>query len=589
MTLPDRVLGAADALAHGFYERGGQPGLVYGIVAGGTLVHAQGFGEQRLGGPVPGAGTVFRIASMTKSFTAAAVLGLRDAGELRLDDRAAGHVPELDQIPGATPDSPPLTIRHLLTMTAGFPTDDPWGDRQQGLPLAEFERFLAGGVSFAWAPGTRFEYSNLGYAILGLIISRVTRAGYPQFVRDQLLRPLGMHRTGFEAHEFGEDQLAKGYRNGASGWHELPPEPCGAFAPMGGIYSSVTDLAAWVSGFLAAFPPGRQAAGAPHPLRRASRREMQLPAVAVPPLVTRLPGDPVGAGRLSYGLGLAIEEDPGLGRVVAHGGGYPGFGSFMRWHVASGTGVVVLANSTYAGVAPLAARLLRAVVPAVDRTARQLALSPAGPWPETVRAQRRVSELLRRWDDATADELFSPNVAQDSPYPERQRQLDLIRERIGEFHEDSRPPEFATPAHCRWWLRGEHGVVQAEILLTPQLPPKVQMLRVAVPPAAGSPLARLVDSLVSLLNDGAPGWPPSLSDSPWLDTGLALRQLRMAAGWAGQCARGGCRGGDGHSAVSVELDGEHARLLLAVAADPGTGSLRQLDVLLLHLRNLPVL
>jgi serine-type D-Ala-D-Ala carboxypeptidase/endopeptidase len=582
VTPPGWARAAADALARGYYERDGQPGLVYGIVAGGTLVHARGFGEQWLGGPAPGTGTVFRIASMTKSFTAAAVLTLRDSGKLRLDDPAAGHVPQLRQMPGAPADSPPLTIRHLLTMTAGFPTDDPWGDRQQGLPLAEFGRFLAGGVSYAWAPGTQFEYSNLGYAILGLIISEVSGASYQQFVRDRLLRPLGMHGTGFEAREFGVDQLAKGYRYGAGGWHELPPEPSGAFAPMGGIYSCVADLATWVSGFLAAFPTGGKTAGAPHPLRRASRREMQLPAVAVPPLVTRLPGDPVGAGRLSYGLGLAIEDDPGLGRVVAHGGGYPGFGSFMRWHLASGTGVIVLANSTYAGVAALAARLLRTVVPAQDRTTRRLVLSPGGPWAETVKARQRVSELLRCWDDTVADELFSPNVAQDSPYPERQQRLALLRERIGEFRDDGRPPEFDTPAHCRWWLRGDHEVVQAEILLTPQRPPKVQALRIAVPPAAGSALARLVDTLISLLNDGAPGWPPSLSATPWLDTGLTLRQLRMAAGWAGRCVLGAYRAGDGHSAVSLELDGEHARLLLTVAADPDTGAVRQLDILLAH-------
>ena len=72
-----------------------------------------------------------------------------------------------------------MSIRHLLTMTAGFPTDDPWGDRQQGLPLEEFARFLAGGVSFNWAPGTRFEYSNLGYAILGRVITAVTGVGVP--------------------------------------------------------------------------------------------------------------------------------------------------------------------------------------------------------------------------------------------------------------------------------------------------------------------------------------------------------------------------------------------------------------------------
>src|SRR5437763_12356892 len=108
---------------------------------------------------------------MTKSFTAAAILALRDDGALKLDEPAVSYVPELAGVPPASADSPPVTIRNLLTMTAGFPTDDPWGDRQQGLPLGRFRALLAdGGVRLAWAPATRFEYSNLGYAVLGLVI-----------------------------------------------------------------------------------------------------------------------------------------------------------------------------------------------------------------------------------------------------------------------------------------------------------------------------------------------------------------------------------------------------------------------------------
>ena len=115
-------------LAESYQLRGGQPGLAYGIVAGGCLVHARGVGERWLGGPVPDAETVFRIASMTKSFTAAAVLALRDDGALGLDDPVAEDVPELRDLSPAS-DSPRLSIRHLMTMTAGFPTDDPWGRR----------------------------------------------------------------------------------------------------------------------------------------------------------------------------------------------------------------------------------------------------------------------------------------------------------------------------------------------------------------------------------------------------------------------------------------------------------------------------
>src|ERR1700761_1416449 len=275
---------AVDAMAASYAERGAQPALAWGVVAAGQLVHAWGLGERRIGGPAPDAGTVFRIASMTKSFTATAVLLLRDEGALALDDLAEQYVPELRGWPPVTPDAPPVRIRHLLTMTAGFPTDDPWGDREQGTPLPEFSAFLAQGVSFNWAPGTRFEYSNLGYAILGRVISAVTGLPYPDSIEGRILGPLGLTQTGYEAGSADPDALASGHRRDGSGWEEVPMAPCGAFAPMGGVFSSVRDLARWVAGFAGAWPPGPEDAGGPHPLTRASRREMQLPQVATGPL-----------------------------------------------------------------------------------------------------------------------------------------------------------------------------------------------------------------------------------------------------------------------------------------------------------------
>src|SRR4249920_588445 len=314
--MPDRFA-AVDALAESFQQRGGQPGVAYGIVARGRLAHAGGLGERWLGGPAPDAGTVFGIASMTKSFTAAAVLALRDDGRLALDDLAEDFVPELRGLALPSPDSPRVSIRHLLTMTAGFPSDDPWGDRQQGLPAAEFSALLAGGLSFAWAPGTRFEYSNLGYAVLGRVITAVAGLAYPEFVQSRLLRPLGLTRTGFEAGEFNARHLARGYRRGPGSWEELLPDGCGAFAPMGGVFSCVADLARRVGGFAGAFPPGEAGAGGVHPLARAARREMQLPQVAMmQPVLARLPGGPAG-GPVSYGFGLFVEEHR-RGLVVSH-------------------------------------------------------------------------------------------------------------------------------------------------------------------------------------------------------------------------------------------------------------------------------
>jgi len=576
---------AVDTIAEDFQQRGGQPGLAYGVVAGGRLVHARGLGERSLGGLGPDAGTVFRIASMTKSFTASALLALRDDGALALDGPAGKYVPELRRMPAPTADSARITLRHLLTMTAGFPADDPWGDRQQGLPLPEFAKLLAGGVRFAWAPGTRFEYSNLGYAILGRVISAVSGAAYPAFVRDRLLAPLGMTRTGFEAAEFPAEQLASGYRRAGGGWTELEPDGCGAFTPMGGIFSCVEDLALWVAGFAAAFPPGDEEDL--HPLRRATRREMQLPQVALePPEVDRLPGGPAPAGPVSYGFGLFMEQDAAWGRIVQHSGGYPGFGSHMRWHAATGTGVIALGNGTYAGASTLAPKLLDALLRDLGNAkpaarARQPELAPDGPWPETLAAQRHVSQLLQSWDDTTAARLFTENVAQDEPFPERQQKIRLIRERIGDFRDHpGRPAEHDSAAHCRWWLVGERGAAQAEIMFNPENPPRVQKLTLAVPPAVGSPLTQALASFLLLLNGGASDWPSALPVSRTIDPELVLRRLRMAAAWAGPCQLGAFRAGDGETSATVELDGQHARLTLAIDVDPASGELHQADITL---------
>src|SRR5579875_1403386 len=243
--MPEADAGAVDALAAAYFRRGTQPGIAYGIVLGGRLVHAGGFGQRRTGGPAPDSGTVFRIASMTKSFTAAAILDLRDDGALALDDPAERYVPELRDWPPVTPDAGRIRIRHLLTMTAGFPTDDPWGDREQGTPLPEFSAFLSQGVSFNWVPGTRFEYSNLGYAILGRVISAITGLPYPDSMEGRILAPLGLTQSGYDEASVDPDALAAGHRRDGLGWDVVPMAPCGAFAPMGGVFSSVQDLARW--------------------------------------------------------------------------------------------------------------------------------------------------------------------------------------------------------------------------------------------------------------------------------------------------------------------------------------------------------
>jgi CubicO group peptidase (beta-lactamase class C family) len=585
---------AVDESAARFAVRGGQPGLAYGIVSGGGLAHSGGAGEAFPGGPVPDAGTVFRIASMTKSFTASLIMLLRDDGVLALDDAAQRYAPELAGVRPAAADCPPVTIRQLLTMTGGFPTDDPWGDRQQGLPLEEFARLLRDGeIRAAWAPGTRFDYSNTGYAILGRVIAAVTGGAYESAIRDRLLGPLQMDRTGFEAAEFDAGGLARGYRRDIGGWQELRPDPSGAFAPMGGVFSCVADLARWVAGFAGAFPPGPTDAGGPaHPLSRASRREMQLPQVALPIGVDAPAVRFSGPASMSYGFGLFTDEDREFGAIVHHSGGYPGYGSHMRWHPATGLGAIVLANSTYARAGALAGEMLAGLLQAESARAcrsrgyrqSEPVPAPGRPWPETLWARDTVNDLLRDWQDETAERLFTPNVDQDRPLAQRRADVALLRERIGKFAPDpARPAEFDSPAHCRWWLAGERGTASVTIRLAPLREPLVQQLILAIPPAEGSALDLALVSLIGVLNaGGAADWPAGLYATVSQDE--VLRQLRIASAWAGPCVVSACLAGDGAGSVTVELTGPAGRVNLTAEIAGAAGLLRRAEVSLLPAR-----
>ena len=147
------------------------PGMAWGIVIDGRVAHINAVGVQnrKTNAPVT-ANTVFRIASMTKSFTALAILKLRDEGKLSLEDPVAKWIPEFTRMPMPTRDTGPIRIRHLLTHGAGFPEDNPWGDQQLGASDAELTAWLKQGIPFSTAPDTQYEYSNYGFGLLGRIV-----------------------------------------------------------------------------------------------------------------------------------------------------------------------------------------------------------------------------------------------------------------------------------------------------------------------------------------------------------------------------------------------------------------------------------
>ena len=569
-TALEAALQRADDVADALFAGWHVPGVAYGVVLNGKLVHGRGLGTLRVGeDATPTTSSIFRIASMTKSFTAATVLHLRDEGRLRLDDPIADYVPELANVRLPTTDSPPISIRHLLTMTAGFPTDDPWGDRQQGLDLGEFSRLLANGLGFAWAPGTRFEYSNTGYGILGRLITNVAGREYKDAVRERLLDPLGMTSTGFLEDEVPSDRKAHGYMWRTDHYDEEPMDGYGALASMGGVFTSVEDLATWVGGFQDAFPP-RDGPDIGHPLSRASRREMQQPMVPAGLGISHDSSDAmseVEAG--AYGFGLFIVDDARVGRVISHSGGYPGFGTNMRWHPASGLGVIALTNHRYGAATLLARDLLRELVRAEAAPIRRVQPNAA-----TEAARVAVENLIDRWDDGEAERLFAMNVELDEPIASRKAFVADLRERHGSLRrDDAEPVESNTNHHAIWWLAGDRGRVRVEVLLSPELPPRVQTFAVTSVPEPPAVLASAASRIVAALEPPARGpvaidWPAGLSLGTSIDVGALVRAMRATEARFGPVTLGPVIAGDGETKATFRLDSPRGRVDLALEWDP---------------------
>jgi CubicO group peptidase (beta-lactamase class C family) len=575
MLPPDALRLVDDVFARFAAGPDGPPGIAWGVVAGGALAHIGSAGTLVVGEErPPDATSVFRIASMTKSFTAATILLLRDEGRLALDDPVARHVPEVAALRGPTADSPELTIRHLLTMSAGFPTDDPLGDRLQGMPLDAFGDLLRGGITFAWPPGTMFEYSNLGYGILGRVVTSVAGREYREVVEDRLLRPLTMTDTTYLVDDVVSDRLAHGYVRRDEHWTEETIDGYGALAAMGGIFTSVRDLARWTAGFVDAFP-ARDDPEDGHPLTRASRREMQQVHRAIEPELTfDGSGVPPTLAAGGYGLGLFVSHELGLGTVVGHGGGYPGFGSHMRWHPATGLGVLALANARYAGVHGPTAEALRALVRSGAVAPRRVVPANA-----TARLREAADRLIATWDDDLADAVFAPNMDLDEPRERRRAQLAAVAERVSPAVPDGDdPPTSDSPSHVRWWLRGERGRLRVGLLASAEVPPRIQALQVLAVPDPTPALAAVAERVVALLADEAPRWPADLATAADVDVGALERGLRAARLLLGSATLGRPVGGDGDRLLTAEVGGERGRGELRLELDASGAVLRALVV-----------
>ncbi|HVV11658.1 serine hydrolase domain-containing protein [Amycolatopsis sp.] len=291
------------------------PSIVAGVVRDGRLVWSGARG--RVGDTTPDSDTQYRLGSITKSLVAAVVMRLRDEGKVDLNDPLDKHVP------GTTFGS--STVGQLLSHTGGLTSESPgsWWERSQGGDWQALDASLTADA-IKNRPGSRFHYSNVGYGVLGELVARHRGTDWFSAVRDEILVPLGMSRTtphpegrhaqGFAVHPFADLLLPE------------PSPDAGAMAPAGQLWSTVNDLARWT-----AFVGGDTG----DVLRPETVAEMRNVATV----------DDGDAWTSGYGLGLQLIRHQGR-RLAGHTGSMPGFLACTITDPASGTGALVMANTT---------------------------------------------------------------------------------------------------------------------------------------------------------------------------------------------------------------------------------------------------
>jgi CubicO group peptidase (beta-lactamase class C family) len=456
-----------DGLYRKFARSEAGPGLSMAIVRDGETAYALVLGMADIEAERRATTrTLFRIASLTKSFTALTLLSLRDAHLVGLETPIEAYLPELAALPLPTRDSPPIRVRDLLAHTAGFVTDNAWADRRLGRSRADWLNDLRVGWPLARAPGTAFHYANLGYALLGEIIGRIGGQPYEEVVRRRILAPLGMNETTFDPKVGQASDIAAGYRREGEHWAREPTEGHGAFAAIGGLWTTAEDFARYAAFILSAWPP--RDAPESGPVRRATVRE--LAQGYGPPRLTSTPFGPVAS---VYGAGFVRRVDERLGSRLEHTGSLPGFGAHVVLEPECGAGVFCFTNGGYAyptGPNEAALGMLLATIP------------PAAA-PVASDAVRHCAEALGSAyeivDFGPIRPVCADNLLQDRPESQWMAEIAALRARLGAPVGISIRPRHALAAQVE--ITCEGGLLAAEMILAPSWQPAIQELAFRVP------------------------------------------------------------------------------------------------------------
>lgn len=275
--------------------------------------------------------TLCRLGSVTKLFTSTAIMQLRDAGRLRLDDPVTKFLPWF-QVQNPFPDSPAITVRHLLTHTSGLPRDAPlpyW--TTHSFPNLEELKAVMPQIKLLTVPGERYHYSNLGMGLLGHIVTAASGERYEDYVQDHILRPLGMTHSTLEPSAEVRARMATQYmhrqRDGSRRIHTY--YDTGALRSAANMVSNVEDLARFAA---LQFRDG--VAGGEQILSGSTLAEMHRAQFVYPSW---------HGGR---GIGFAVSHDEDSGTTfVQHGGWIGGFRTDFLLDPARKLAVIVMTNA----------------------------------------------------------------------------------------------------------------------------------------------------------------------------------------------------------------------------------------------------
>ena len=303
------------------------------VVQNGRVIWASAFGQAGVDSDTPAdTGTIYRIASITKTFTAVLLMLLVEEGKVGLDDPVEKYVPEVAQIQGYGGGTK-FTLRQLASHTSGLKREPDMPGASLG-PVSQWQSKLLACIphtSFNSGPGEQFLYSNIGYALLGLALERAAGVPYIQMVQEKIFTPLHMDNTFFSIPDEKFSKLAQGIDNKKEDGinTKLPLQQMagmGYRVPNGGIWSTPLDVAKFVIALMGGYPL----------LKPASTRQM----LTVPP------------GGKNYGLGMMMLHNR-LPQMIGHNGSDPGYTSQFAIGLPDGNNAVILMRNYNVGKSDL--------------------------------------------------------------------------------------------------------------------------------------------------------------------------------------------------------------------------------------------